>query len=261
MISEYLLARDEYEMVRKKYKQVPSTLTLKKDNQSIYYFGANHSRDPENEQYGLLRTYWKEFLEETKGEDRAVLIEGGLRVQQSSETEAIKRGSEGALISLIATKERVEVQSHDIELITLISECPEKKREIADLYWFLANLDNYLHITTSPKESFESWFTRWHDYSQQNMSGGFEPCLSDLKKSYKKFLGKEFSPNRIPNDLLNPNNTNTPVNKIAQEISDIREVKVINGIEELWKKGKSLFIVFGHGHLIIQEPALRKLVS
>lgn len=38
--------------------------------------------------------------------------------------------------------------------------------------------------------------------------------------------------------------------------SDIRDAHITSEIERYWKQGKSILIVFGAGHLVIQEPAL-----
>ncbi len=260
MISQYLLPRDKYQAAQKKYGPPPSMLTLNKGKRSIHYFGANHSLDPGNKQYKLLKSYWGQFLKETEGRSRIVLVEGGLRKIEQSEAEAIRFGSEGSLITLLSHKEKLEVRSPDISLRFLIANLPPIKRDIADLYWFLSNHIGYTQAST-PKPSFKSWFTSWCKYSDQSIPGGFNSSLADLKDTYKKIVGEEFEEENNPGLLINPNNRDTPVNALAQELSDIRDSNIVNEIERLWNEGNSLFVVFGQGHLIIQEPALNKLVS
>jgi len=261
MISQYLVPRDKCQETRDKhYGPAPSTLKLERNGQVLYYFGSNHSHDPTNKQYPLLKDLWKEFLNKTDDQDRLVLIEGGLRPVADSEVAAIHQGVEGGLITLLATKEGLDLQSPDIPVNSLIGEYPQGQRSIADLYWFLINLNSYLN-RPNPKPNFEGWFAQWYRYSHQTIRGGFHSSLDDLKATYKETIGKEFDLEESPDPLINPNNTNTPINSISQELSDLRDTKIINEIEKLWKEGKSLFIVFGQGHLIIQEPALRKLTA
>ena len=82
-----------------------------------------------------------------------------------------------------------------------------------------------------------------------------------MKELYKKILDKNFDEKESPNDLINPNKTETPINKIARAQSDLRDVNITTEIVRYWNEGKSIFAVFGLGHLIIQEPALRKLLK
>src|SRR3989338_3587471 len=111
----FLLPREQYAEVSKKYGQPPFVFEIKKSGQALFYFGANHSRDPNNHQYPLLKNYWNNFLLETKGHERILLIEKKLLEVSENEEIAIKTGSEGRLTTMWAHREGILVA------------CPEPK--------------------------------------------------------------------------------------------------------------------------------------
>ncbi|MFZ2523299.1 MAG: hypothetical protein WAW92_02830 [Minisyncoccia bacterium] len=78
-ISDYLLPREQYAEESKKYTDVFSTFEVNNDKQSLFYFGANHSRDINNPQYPSLKEYWNKFLDTTNNKNTIIFVEGGLR--------------------------------------------------------------------------------------------------------------------------------------------------------------------------------------
>lgn len=60
--------------------------------------------------------------------------------------------------------------------------------------------------------------------------------------------------------IINPTKEKSIINKVSRTCSTFRNIHVTMEIEKLWNQGKNIFIVFGAGHLILQEPALRKLL-
>ena len=60
---------------------------------------------------------------------------------------------------------------------------------------------------------------------------------------------------------MNPNKTETTINKIARAQSDLRDANIASEIERYWNEGKDIFVVFGRGHLIIERPALEAVLK
>ncbi|MDZ4205718.1 MAG: hypothetical protein U1C12_00670, partial [Patescibacteria group bacterium] len=84
--------------------------------------------------------------------------------------------------------------------------------------------------------------------------------MDKLSELYKKIIGKEFNKDESQNYLINPNKTGTIINELSMKHSDLRELNMVSEIKRYWKDGKSIFVVFGGGHLIIQRPALEKII-
>src|SRR5579864_9560582 len=108
MIEKYIMSFDKYNMMD---HSSPYSFSITKDNQFLFYFGANHSHNPEDKQYQMIQTFWMDFLEKTQGKDCLVLVEGGKREVRNSEEEAIHRGSEASFITLLASKENIDTFS------------------------------------------------------------------------------------------------------------------------------------------------------
>lgn len=256
-----LLPREKYAEVYKKYGQGPTMFEIENDKQSLFYFGANHSRDPADSQYPALRKYWGDFLKTTEGKDRLVLIEGNLRKLEKNETTAITNGSEGSFMALLAYKAGVSVACPDISDKELMKRLPNMSKDEVLLYWFLTWVNNSQKYA-DPKPDFEKSAKIWcENERRKEMWEGLDVSLVRLKELYKKIIGKEFSKEENPNDLINPNKTKTPINKIARSQSDLRDLNITSEIERYWNEGKSIFVVFGQGHLIIQKPALRAILK
>src|SRR3989344_1041153 len=94
-----LLPREKYVEVSKQCGPSPFTFEIENEKQVLFYFAANHSHDPNNHQYPILREYWERFLKATEGKEKIVLVEGGARPVETDEDASIKRGAEASLIT------------------------------------------------------------------------------------------------------------------------------------------------------------------
>ncbi len=262
MNTSLLLPREKYAEVSKRYHQQPySTFEIQNDKQSLFYFGANHSHNPADPQYPALKEYWSKFLKITRGKDKIVLVEGRLRELRKDEETAIIKSSEGGLITLLAHKEGVPIACPDIGDDELMKCLSNYNKDEVLLYWFLAWLNNF-QKHADPKPDFEKSAQMWcENQKPRKMWEDVEISLPRLKELYKKILGKDFNENENPNDLVNPNKTETRINKVARAQSDLRDANIASEIERYWNERKSIFVVFGRGHLIIEEPALKEVLK
>ncbi|MFZ2523300.1 MAG: hypothetical protein WAW92_02835 [Minisyncoccia bacterium] len=129
------------------------------------------------------------------------------------------------------------------------------------LYKFLSYIDMY-HRIPNPRPDFNEWTQDWIKREKNNdLWKGMELSLDILKALYKEIVGKDFNEDESQNDLVNPNRTNTKVNLLARRLSDFRDSNIVSEIEKYWQEGKNVFVVFGRGHLVIEKPALEKLIK
>lgn len=256
-----LLPREKYAEAEKNYGRGPTMFEIKNDKQVLFYFGANHSRNPADPQYPALKEYWNKFLEATKDKEKIVLIEGRLRPLIEGEEKAITNGSEGSFITLLAHRAGVPIACPDISGDELMERLPDSNEDEVLLYWFLGWLNNF-QKHADPKPDFEKSAQMWCDNQKpRKMWKNVEISLPRLKELYKKIIGRDFDENKDPNDLVNPNKTETAINKVARAQSDLRDANIASEIERYWNESKNIFVVFGRGHLIIEEPALRMVLQ
>ncbi len=259
-ISKFLLPREQYAEESKKYTGVFSTFEISKSNQILFYFGANHARDINNPQYPALREYWNKFLDITKNENTIIFIEGGLRKLEESEELAIIKSSEGGYITFLA-KGNTKIISPDGSMDDLFKKIGEIDKKEALLYKFLSYVDSY-HRISEPRPGFSEWTSDWIKRESRNeFWNGIELSFETLKSLYREIIGKDFNHAESQNNFVNPNRTDTRINVLARKMSDFRDLNIVSEIEKYWKEGKSIFVVFGRGHLIIQKPALQVLFN
>lgn len=112
------------------------------------------------------------------------------------------------------------------------------------------------------QSSFEEYTSRWIEtQKKRKMWQDTDTSFEKLKQLYKDVVGKDFSEDDNFNNLVNPNRTDTGVNQVARAQSDLRDLNIASEIERYWNEGKSIFVAFGSGHLIIEEPALRTVLK
>lgn len=261
MDASLLLPREQYEETVKTYGSRPYMFEIENDHQSLFYFGANHSRNPDDPQYPILREYWGKFIRSTEGRDRIVLVEGGLRQVSPDQEKAIRRDSEAGLATLLGHEAGIPVDCPDIRDSDFAELLPDQPKDHALLFWFLSFADHWKRLP-DPKPDFDEYTSSWLEIQKKRkMWEGMDTSPERMRQLYKEIIGKELSQDDNFNDLVNPNKTEAATNKIARAQSDMRDFKIASEIERYWNEGKSIFVVFGSGHLIIEEPALRKSLT
>ena len=75
--------------------------------------------------------------------------------------------------------------------------------------------------------------------------------FSDNIQSLSKFVQRD----------ANPAIWQTVINELSREVSIARDVYIIEKIREYWLKGFNIFVVYGSGHAIIEEPDIRNIVN
>ncbi len=264
MYKSILLPREKYNESANKWGKSPIMMEIKNDKQVLFYFGANHSRNPEDSQYPALREYWDKFIEKTKDKNKVVLIEGGLRKLSADDTEtkAIEHGAEAGLITILANIQGVAIESPDInesDMFDLLKDSVQRDEFL--LLWFLIWFDNFQRFP-EPKPDFDKFFESWKErQSKRALWEGLDLSFQSLRDLYKRIIGREFNEKEDQNILIDPNKFGARTNEIVRMQSDLREERVVSEIVRHWNLGESIFVVFGNGHLIIQEPALKILLK
>lgn len=239
-------------------------IEIQKGDQFLYYFGSNHSRDPQNFQYPELKKYWQDFLEKTHSKNSIFLGEGGIRKISEDENMAIRKDAEGGLVTLFAHQAEIPIESpeptsHDErqELVKQFS------KEEVQYYYFARTVHQWLDIP-EPRPNFKEYMGRFLARDEKDSQWvGFDFSFENMERIHKTIFGTDFSyqDKDFFYSIINPTKEKSIINAVAGSCSMFRNVHIVAMIEELWKDGKNIFAVFGGGHLILQERALRKLLN
>ncbi len=246
-----IMSYEEYATVK---HGCPHMYTFLKPDQALFYFGANHSCDPENMQYSLLKYFWNEFLQCTQSKNCVVLIEGSLRGKHANEHDAITQGGgEGGLLQFYA-------QQHGIPAI-----CPEPSKEFLYeqlLQQFSAQEIVYLDFShigmqfhrcrkVDPTLEFESFYQTY----KRSLS------LDTITEIHAQLFDTPFDMHdeKFFYNNSNPVGQKNRINVIARANSRMRDEAIVACITDLIKQGKNIFIAYGVTHAVMQKAAIRSL--
>ena len=248
------LSRENYVEREREIGNFP-TFEIEKSGQVLYYFGAHHSKDPNSPQYEKLKLYWQEWLQKTDPSKRLVLIEGGTRVLQEDEETSIRISEEGGLMTFLAHGQNIRIESPEPDDALWKSHMLEKHSplEIA-LYEFITMADSWRRMMPEDRPDFK---THALNTPRRKYYDEFTP--DELIAAFENVTGEQFDPTNV-NRFCDPNRSDTVINRVARTSSDLRDQTIAEQIISYWKDGKSLFMTFGRGHLVIQEPMLRAAI-
>ena len=255
-IKDHLMTTQEY---NSRKWEVPYTYKLSNGRFSLFYFGANHSFDPNNEQYEELNKMWKEYVSMVKKKDEAIIIaEGGeIRKVFSDDIEAIKMASETGYINQKAKEDEIEVIGAEPNPSRIIDALLEKftKDEIA-YYYFARDTMQWASMPTETSGKYEDFIEKYLGYTKQNFEwNDFDFTLENLKSIHTRIFDKEFHPSdkSFFYNIVNPTIESSIINEVARECSFIRNVLITEKILGFWDKA-DVFVVYGFSHAVIQKP-------
>jgi hypothetical protein len=244
-----------------KYQEIgnnyPYFYELKNSNNILCFIGAKHSNDPNDPQFEIIKNHFDNFVKKTEGKNRLILIEGGVMPLCENEENSIQQFGEPGFAVYLSSKVNIKVICPEPDESLETAKLLEKfsKDEIA--VYYLCNIVSQWQRINS-KENLDDYTAKYLGYYfYKSVWQGFDFSLTNLKKLYQKVLGKEFNENdrEFIYEFVKPSDTN-----ISGASSDIRDEFILNQIKELWNKN-NLFIVYGSGHAIRLESALRKVTT
>lgn len=254
-----------YEEYAHTQHQTPYLFSLKKNNQHIYYFGANHSRDPNDIQFPMLEQFWQNFLDVTGGKNCAVLVEGALRTIGT--TKEACADEEGCLITFLASEKDIPVfcpeprKSYAVR--KLLKQYPIE--HIAYMEFAQANYSAHHKKEVVPDIDL----TKFAEFILNDFTCFFKQCFYDreftldmIKAVHRELFNTELDidDKEFFYSICNPVLGSTAINKICRTNSILRDEHIIKHIESLYAQGKNIFVVYGASHAVMQEPAIKKIV-
>lgn len=245
------------------HQQSNPTLKLgpNSNGQILYFFGARHGNDPTDAQFSQLKELWSDFLNVAKGE-RITFTEAAIREVPVTFEDAIKQRGEVGAAQWLSKQAGVTAM------------CPEpddtEQREAlcAD---FSPQAVAYALIA----QNLAAWFRHAHDFPfseaiersvkrETKFSDiyGFSPDVVWFQEQHRKLFGDQQPEDKTFLDsIADPRKNDTLVNQIVSGRTKMRNEYVRARIAEAWKSGKSIFIVYGKGHLVVLEAELKALVK
>lgn len=225
----------------------------------LYFFGAKHTNDMSDPQFEEMLSLWNEFLQNSK-EEKIVLSEGNVREIPGTFEESIKQFGESGAIQWLAKKEGVSVMRPEPNDM-------EQRRELVKFFdpelVACAFIEQHLGawFRHSRQSTFDEALMRTIDREKQFKEiYGFEPYADWLVDFHKKLFGDQpIEDKNFLDRISDPRIRETKVNEIIAARTQFRNEYIFDQIKKEWEKGKSIFIVYGRGHLDALKSLLETL--
>lgn len=256
-----LISYDEYQKID---HETPYLLKLQNEKTFLYFFGERHSFNPDDAQWIKLKEFWDEFLLNTNGKKRIVLIEGGMGGHFSDEKQAILKEGGMGLTTLHARKENIEIHSPEPDYKYERAELEKEfSREEIQFFYFAREVDQWCRYT-DPKPDFETYIGRYLLQDQRaSQWDDFDFSLESMKRIHTSLFQTEFDQydRNFWYSIVIPFGQKAVTNKVSVRSGDIRDEYMVKEMERYIKEGYSMFGQFGASHVVRQEPALKGILA
>jgi hypothetical protein len=258
-LRQYLIPYQKYQEIE---HQVPYFFKIGTNDQCLYYFGSKHSYDPNDSQFHELAEKWKEFISTTKEEDSVVLVEGGKRPYIEDEIESIQQGGEASFITTLAQKAGIEAESPEPEESLEREQLLKKFTPDEIQYYYFARVV-YQWSRKDPQPNFEEYVTNYLEQDQHSSKWNFDFSMKNMMQIHQKLFNTPFDKTDADffYNSIDPTQNNCVINDVSRESGVIRDLEIVVQIKKHWEEGKSIYVVYGASHAVMQEPALRYLTN
>lgn len=237
----------------------PYLVKVQNNKQTLTFFGCRHSNDIHDPQNVAIEKEWHKFIEHDNLQ-KVAFCEGGLRPLESDKEMAILKYSEPGLLSWLAHKSNIPI----------ISPEPDETKEIRYLvsegfsvpqimtYYFGRQMYQWLKRDHKNHADWESYAERYiHSYAELQPLSAEKLGLKTVLLMYQEITGVPFNKNdeKLLYSISDP--TSNPVSAAS---GLFRDISLFNAIKAAWKANKDVFVLYGSGHAIVLEKAIKTLV-
>ncbi len=249
-----LMTVEEYNKTRHK---TPYVFSLSNGKQFLFYFGCEHTRDPQNGQFNEIESFWSDFLNKTNKQNCLIFIESvPLPKIMGEREEIIKEYGERGFMAWLAEKEKIPLHYPEIligeEAEMLAKNFPKK---LVVYFYFIRSVQFWIRGNTPG--DFEAILEGAANACRQRISWQNVSCsVEDMRKIHEEIFGESLSlKNRKTIDKAPvPIYYDSVINEISRASSCIRNLKILEEIEKSWREGKNLFILYGASNPIPKTP-------
>lgn len=255
-----LLSDEEYQKRFDEGHPSPYTFEVHDGNKAIFYFGVRHSRDPHDPQWKILEEYWERFVTQSAGE-RVALFEGrgGYSLDALSKEEVITKFGEAGLLAMWCTAHDIPYQSADLpqeEEFLKLKELFDK--DLVTYFIFARSAGAWLR--GGAMGSYDEVIGKAVRSTAERIPGASD-SLAFYAAMHKKIFERELSQNERETLIraAAPIYYDSVLNDISRASGHLRNAHIALEIEKQWLTGKSVFVLFGSAHAVIQERAVKTL--
>ncbi|KKR46018.1 MAG: hypothetical protein A3C63_00510 [Candidatus Zambryskibacteria bacterium RIFCSPHIGHO2_02_FULL_39_82] len=255
------MSYDEYSKIQ---HETPYFYIFRSGGRLTYYFGSNHSHDPNHPQFNLLRKKWNEFTSETRAVKTVVIVEAHeiAKLEATMEESIIKHGESGAGAYLAYEFESLLIfgEPHNDKIIAHLLR-NFSKEEI--LLWHVCQAIKFWQQHKMGRSIQEFLSNQTQKYRRLLNWPDLVISVELINTIYKKLFNRELNIDneKTLSEITTPVSIQSRINELSRSQSIYRNEYVLGQIEKYWSEGYNIFVIYGAGHAVMQEPAIRSLVS
>lgn len=257
-----LLTREE---LQEKYQELgreyayPYFYSISKANQHLFALGVHHTFDPKNYQFIKILGHWQDFIKVTKNTPRIVFVEGGVRPSYQTETESILESGEAGYTTFLAEANDISVVSPEPDEAEEVNKLLTKFTKDEIEYYYFARV-SLQWTKLSLKPDFKDYVSKYLRRDQEKFNWpDYSFTIENMVKIHNTTKDHLFDVEKCQQCFYDSSN---PIdNKVSDASSRFRDEYIVNTVKEYWDMGKSLFIVYGSGHVLTAEKVFKSFVS
>lgn len=249
-----LMTWQEYKSRSGEYEW-PYILRIAGSRGELLYYGARHTYSPDDPQIAEIERLWTGFRPDI------AFNEGGNPPVESSREETVRKGGEAALVRFLAARDNVPVTTLD----------PSRSEEVAhlklrfpaeDVKLFLLLRAAAQHAARGAEGPLDKEMERLLGIFNANPGLMGPPrTVDEIAAAYRQRFPGRGEYGDTPTSWFDPVRSETFLNEISREASDYRDRFMVEKLRSHFEEGHRVFAVVGGTHVVMQEPALRRLGS
>jgi len=260
MNKKLLLSEEEHRAIGK--YSIPYIYTIESDSQILYYFGSKHTYDPSHPQFNLLQKKWQEFLQKTSGAKSIVIFEGNVNLDSvTTLKEVIEKYGESGAIVFYANQAHVQSIRPEPtikdEADILLKDFP---RDEIFYFYMIRGIVSWQRAVM--RKEFDEFIKLNIKYYKDVLGWlDFNFSFETIRKTHRQIFGKEFDLDNkdFITKIPSPIREESKINEIARMSSTIRNMAILDCVENYWQKEYNIFVVYGASHAVMQEQAIKSL--
>ena len=224
----------------------------------LWYVGTEHSCDPAHPELAILRQDWKHFVEATREERPLALSEGGVRPLAGSAEEAVRQFAEPGLLRWLGHLDSIPVRCAEPTYESQIRFALRHYRADDVAHWHLIR-HVWSHQSSGSHREIGRYMDDQIDWLRRHLPT--DVSLDSIAETHQRITGIGFDP--ADHDTLyalaNPVQNSTVTNRIERRVTGERDRAVVRAVRRYQSQGRSVFIVYGCTHAVMQRPVLESL--
>lgn len=237
----------------------PYIVKLERGDQLLVFFGCRHTNDAGDKQNAAIEEQWQIFINH-QNKKKLALCEGGLRPYEPHKELAIEKYSEPGLLTWLANNDNIQLISPEPDDDAEVNYLFSQQFSVDEImtYYFGRQMHQWLRADRQHQPEWKAYANHHiSSYAKLESLRKYNLDLEKVLEMYHATTGINFS-DRDDGQLYKVSAPTT--NSVSAASGDYRNISLFKAIGQHWANGEDTFTLFGSGHAIVLEPALKRLL-